>query len=158
VLLALGVIACTPALNWREVNLGQLTTLMPCKPDTATRPVALAGMQLNLEVAGCEADHVLFAISRLQARDAAQAPSLMAVLRQASLAQIQVQAVHPAAGSGDEQTSFDMQADGRRPDGTALQARLKWLLHGSEVYQIAAYATQLLPEQTQNLVSEVRLR
>jgi hypothetical protein len=154
----MGVSACTPALNWREVHLGQLTTLMPCKPDTATRAVALAGLERNLEVAACEADRVLFAISRVQASDAVEAARLLTVLRQASLAQIQAQAVRPAVGSGDAQTSADVQADGRRQDGSIVQARIKWLVKDAVVYQVAAYAAHLQPEQTQPLISEVRLR
>jgi hypothetical protein len=62
------------------------------------------------------------------------------------------------ANSGDALTSFDVQVDGQRADGTPLQARLKWLLAGPEVYQIAAYAAPLRTEQTENLVTEARIR
>jgi hypothetical protein len=157
-LLGIALGACTPALNWREVQLGQLRSLLPCKPDTAMRPVTLADIKVNLEVAGCEAGDALFAVSRIQAGDAAQAPQLMAAWRQASLAQIQMRAVHPVADSGDASSSFDLLADGNRTDGSALQARFKWLQRGNEVYQLAVYATHLLPEQTQPLLSEAQLR
>ena len=157
-LLATCLSACTSSLNWRTVQLGQLSTLLPCKPDNATRPVTLGGISVNMEISGCEAGGVLFAISRIQAADVSQAPQLMASLRQASLAQVQANAVHPVANSGNEQTSFDLMADGKRPDGAAMQARFKWLAAGADVYQLAAYGARLGAEQTEPLLSQARIQ
>jgi hypothetical protein len=150
--------ACSPGLNWREVELGRLRTLMPCKPDRASRPVVLAGQTLSMEVTGCEAEGTLFAISRTQSTDAAQASALLLALRQASLENVHMRVVQPMANSGDAHTSFDLLVQGQRPDGSPLQARFKWLQADAEVYQIAAFAGHLGAEQTDNLVNEVRLR
>jgi hypothetical protein len=157
-LVVLTAIACTPSLNWREVRLGRLSTLLPCKPDRATRPVPLAGKTVNMEMIGCEAGGALFTISRIQADDAAHAPQMMAALRQASLAQVQTISVHPRSSSGITPTSFDVLVNGERPDGSALQAGFKWLLEGMEVYQIAAYSKHLDVEQMEPLISETRTR
>jgi hypothetical protein len=67
-------------------------------------------------------------------------------------------AVHPVANSGNAQTSFDLLAEGKRPDGSSLQARFKWMAAGADVYQLAAYGERLSPEQTDPLVSEARIR
>lgn len=150
--------ACSPALNWREVQLGHLSTLLPCKPDTASRTVALGGQPVQMEMAGCEAGGALFAISRVVARDAAQAATLLGALRQASLAQIDNAVLHPVANSGDALTSYDVRVDGHGPNGAAVQARLKWLQSGLEVYQIAAYAERLQAAETESLISELRIR
>lgn len=150
--------ACSPGLNWRMVQLGHLSTLLPCKPDNASRPVQLAGRTVTMEMTGCEAAGVLFAISRIQAADASQAPQLMAALRRATLEQVQAAAVHPLPDSGDAQTSFDVQVDGKRADGVAVQARLQWRSVGAEVYQIAAYGAHLETAQTEPLISEARLQ
>lgn len=159
VLLALfSLQACSPGLNWRAVQLGHLSALLPCKPDSASRPVQLAGQSVTMEMSGCEAAGVLFAISRIQAADAARAPQLMAALRQATLAQVQAVAIHPLPDSGDAQTSFDVQVDGKRPDGVALQARLQWRVLGVAVYQIAAYGVHLDAAHTDPLISEARLQ
>lgn len=152
------LVACAPSLNWRAVPLGHLSTLLPCKPDTASRPVNLGGQTLTMEMAGCEADGALFAISRIQAANPAQAAVLMTSLRAASLAHIAQAVVHPVDNSGDALTSFDVQVDGLRADGTPLQARFKWLLAGREVYQIAAYAERLRTEHTEGLITEARLQ
>lgn len=157
VALTSGLSACNPQLNWREVQLGRLSTLLPCKPDTASRPVSLAGQDLTMDMAGCQAGEALYAISRLHAADPANAAALMAALRQASLEQIGQAVVHPQANTGDAQSSFDILVDGRRADGAVLQARLKWQLVGQEVYQIAAYAEHLGQDQTDNFTAEARI-
>jgi hypothetical protein len=120
--------------------------------------VSLAGTTVRMEMSGCEAAGVLFAISRIQAPAAMQAPQLMDALRHASLAQVQTTAVHPEANSGDVHTSFDVLIDGKRPDGSPLQARFKWLVAGAEVYQLAVYGARLTAEQTDPLLSEARIQ
>lgn len=150
--------ACNPSLNWRQVQLGRLETLLPCKPDTASRPVELAGQKLTMDMAGCEAGTALFAISRVKAGEGVQVAAAMAALRQATLANIASPVVQPLAGSGDAQTSFDVLVDGRRSDGTPLQARLKWILAGQEIYQMAAYADHLRSEHMEPLITEARIR
>jgi hypothetical protein len=122
------------------------------------RPVSLAGTTLSMEMSGCESAGVLFAISRIQAPAAMQAPQLMDALRHASLAQVQTTAVHPEANSGDAHTSFDVLIDGRRPDGSPLQVRFKWLVAGTEIYQLAVYGARLTAEQTDPLLSEARIQ
>jgi hypothetical protein len=135
-----------------------LSTLLPCKPDRATRQVELAGQAVAMDMAGCEADGALFAISRVQASEPAQAAMLLASLRQASLAPIAHAVLQPVANSGDARTSLDVCVDGQAADGRPLQARLKWLLADQEVYQIAAFANRLQAEQTDNLITEARMR
>lgn len=158
VLLLAVLAACSPSLNWREVQLGRLGALLPCKPDSASRAVVLSGQTLSMDMAGCEASGTLFAVSRVQAADAVQAGALLRALRQASFDNVHMRAAHPMANTGDAQTSFDLLVDGQRPDGSPLQVRFKWLQAGAEVYQLAAYAEHLTPELTDNLVNESRLR
>lgn len=155
---AVALSACSPGLNWREVHLAGLTTLLPCKPDSATRPIALGDKTVDMDMVGCQVAGALFAVSHIQAADAAQAPDLMARLRAASVATVQAGAVHPTPNSGDAQTSFDVRVDGRRPDGAAVQARFKWMAQGRDVYQVAVYAEHLTGEQTETPLGEVRFR
>ncbi len=155
----LGALAgCSPSLNWREVQLGRLQTLLPCKPDHASRNVLLAGQTLAMEVLGCEAEGVLFAISLVRSVDAAQATALLAALRQASLDNVQMRVAQAMANSGDADRSTDLLVQGQYPNGSPLQARFKWLQAQGDVYQIAAFAPQLAHEQIDNLVDEARLR
>jgi hypothetical protein len=157
VLLA-GAPGCTPSLNWRDVQLGGLTTLLPCKPDTAARDIVLKDRSYRMDMAGCEAGGAVFAISRVQAGSAAEAPILLETLRQASLALVQAKPAPATPAGALAPTGLDLQVDGARPDGSALQVHFRWLVQGTYVYQIAAYADQLLIEQTEPLLREARLR
>ena len=57
--------ACSPALDWRTVELEGLRTVLPCKPDRAARDVVLGELPVRMSMAGCEAQGALFAISQV---------------------------------------------------------------------------------------------
>ena len=58
----LGLSACQPSLNWRASQLegSSLRFELPCKPDRTVRTVNMAGQNLELAVAGCEADDAVW--------------------------------------------------------------------------------------------------
>lgn len=138
--------------------MGEVTAMLPCKPDAATRQITLDNQPYDMDVIGCEVAGALFAISHIQTKESAQAPLVMANLRAASLAAVQASKVHPMPDSGDSQSSFDVQVDGVRPNGTLLQVRFKWFVLGKEVYQLGAYASTLSEDQTETLMHEVRIK
>ena len=138
--------------------MGQLTTLLPCKPDRATRPITLEGETVNLEMAGCEAAGALYTVSRIQMEDATRAQAIMVRLRKASLASVQAGTIHPVANSGDEHSSFDVQVDGKDPAGSAVQAHFKWMMQGQSAYQVAVYAPSLQAGQVEGIVGGIRFQ
>jgi hypothetical protein len=87
---ALMLAACSPALNWRSVPLdgAALTATLPCKPDHAVRTVEMAGLPVELAMAGCEADNATFAISHAALPDPARADTALAHWRAAALARV----------------------------------------------------------------------
>ena len=150
------LLGCSPELNWRTEHVGELSTLLPCKPDRATRPILLNGQTVEMEMAGCEVAGTLFTISRIDAGDAAKAQALLSPLRRASLESIHATAVHAMPNSGDAHSSLDVRADGSNPGGKAVQTRLKWLLRGNVIFQVAAYGQQLQTQVDENLFGEIR--
>ena len=72
--------ACSPTFNWRDVPLApaELTALLPCKPDRASRSVPLGGETLQIEMAGCEAGNATFAVAHARAASPAQAEAWLA--------------------------------------------------------------------------------
>ncbi|MDA8522966.1 hypothetical protein [Acidovorax sp. NCPPB 4044] len=104
VLVALPLAGCSPALDWRTVRMddAKLSALLPCKPDRATRPVALAGRSVALSMAGCDADGATFAVSHLAletAAGAAEAGSVLLHWRAATLGRIGAPASAEAAAA-----------------------------------------------------------
>jgi hypothetical protein len=159
VLLAAATAACSPALNWREVPLKGLVAMLPCKPDNAERPIQLGPSNTRMQVSGCETAGALYAISHVQVADPTQLKPTQDAWREISVAAMQ-------AGMMSTQTlrmakpraPFSLETmQGRRPDGTPLQAQMTWLSNGLDLYQVAVYGNKLDTEMTELLFSELRL-
>ena len=149
VLVSLGVAACSPALNWRSVGLGELALTLPCKPDRAQRTVTLEGQSLDMEMVGCQADGALFAVSRVMVPPGSDAEQLQTQWQAASLVQMQAQGspvLAPLSANPQALPLRGLTASGQTRDGKVVQARLAWVAAGSEVYHLAVYAPRMTPE------------
>ncbi len=142
--------ACTPAMNWRETPLDGMSILLPCKPDRAQRRVHLAEQDVPLTMAGCEAAGVLFAITHVVVAGETAA-STMAAWRSITLANMQATVTTEVAVNR-------IATQGKRPDGTPVQAQLAWIVAGHDIYQIAVYADRLTPDMLDNLFSEIKVQ
>lgn len=172
-LLVLG--ACNPALNWREVRLDRLTTRLPCKPDQARREVHLGSQEVVMEMVGCEASGVLYAVSHVRAHDPVQVGVLQAAWRSATLANLQatavrVQSFRPArAGTVLTQWPYGQAApapagelqmlrvEGRPSESQAVQARLVWFSQGVDIFHIAALGPQQGQDEVDFLFADLYL-
>lgn len=172
----LATAACSPALNWREVPLEGLVALLPCKPDHAERPVQLGSQNTVLQMSGCEAGGALYAISHVHIADAEQVVATQAVWRQSTfdnLQAIRVQTqslplaklvpgkaqVRVTGSAAAADGAFNLEKlDGKRPDGTAVQAQLVWLTKGQDIYHVAVYGAKLDTETSELLFSQLRLQ
>ncbi len=158
-----GLVACSPALNWRAVQLHGLSAMLPCKPDRAQRTVQLGAAEVGLEMAGCEAGGALYAISHTRVESALRADAARAAWRQQTLATMRAAAVQEAPLrmlSADDlmRTAQRITAQGQRPDGSAVNAQLLWLTSGADLYHVAVYADPLTDEMTEMLFSGLRLQ
>ncbi len=159
ILLATLSAACTPTLNWREVPIGSVTAMLPCKPDHGTRTVRLMDRDWEMRMSGCEAAGALYAISYLQLTDAATASAVTQAWRQSALSRMQAvpqATVIPVAASAAKVVT--MQARGRQVDGSAVQAQLHWFLVGTQLFHAAVYAPRLTVEMTEPFFSDLPVR
>jgi len=159
---AIALAACSPAYNWRDVQLAQLSTLLPCKPDRAKRMVALGGQEVELEMLGCETRGTLFVISHIKLTAAQQTTALVAQWRVATLGNMRgtVQQELPlqAKALAVHSASQELRATGLRPSGEAVQAHLAWLASGADVYHLAVYAQRIEVQEAAPFFTEPRLR
>jgi hypothetical protein len=122
--------ACTPALNWRELPVGESAKAsFPCRPQSDTRAVTLAGRPVQMQLKACEADQVLWAVTTAQVADAGQAPEALAELRRSLVANM----------AGNESLvpgTARVHIVGRHEDGSTLWARAAFLSSGREVVQL----------------------
>lgn len=155
--------ACSPELNWRAVQIHGLTAMLPCKPDRAQRNVQLGSQDVDLEMAGCEADGALYAVSHARVVSALGAEAARAAWRQQALAKMRAAAAQelplrmPSAND-PLRTVQRLSVRGMRPDGSAVTAHLLWLTSGADLYHVAVYADRLTDERTEMLFSDLRLQ
>lgn len=159
--LSLGLLACSPSLNWRTVSVVQLAALLPCKPDHAERLVDMADGQRMLSVWGCEADGALFAVSHLHIDSPVHAEDVVAAWQLAALRNIPGAVSQPLpfapttpAGQAAPPTGVMLRATGTGPDGQALQAQLAWFQRGADVYHLAVFSRKLTVPMTETFFTE----
>lgn len=157
VLLGLG--ACSPALNWRQVALSELglEASLPCKPEHRERPIELAGQPAQVRMAGCSADGATFALACAVLEDPAQAGMALTHWRAAVLAALHAPAA-PQPGAPQDQPfvpagalaiaqSVRTSAQGPQPAGGSVALQAVWFarVQGSSVRACHAvvYGAQL---------------
>lgn len=136
---------CSPALDWRTVELEGLRTVLPCKPDRAARDVVLGELPVRMSMAGCEARGALFAISQVAVPVGTDAADVEQAWRHAALAQMQASHSEVVALPQRPQSPAVRltRAIGLRPDGSPVQASLAWVTHQGSVFHLAVYAKAL---------------
>lgn len=89
-LAALVLVACSPALDWREVRVDDaaLTAMFPCRPERRARDVPLAGAQVRMEMAACAAEGSTYAASFFSVQDPALVTGMLEALRSAAVANV----------------------------------------------------------------------
>lgn len=160
--------ACSPALNWRETRLpdASLVALLPCDPDHVKRSVPLGGVPTDLTMAGCDAAGATFAVM-LAESPAAQAGSLLAGWRTATLANMQAQDVQTQAflprGGLAVPESVRITARGQRPDGRPLIAEAVWVARigpegsAAQLVHAVMYSDRPMPEAAEIFFGGIKL-
>lgn len=164
------LLACSPALNWREVALERSSAhaLLPCKPERATRSVPLGGVATDLAVVGCEAAGATFAVMTATV-PAGQAPdAVLAGWQQATLANMQAAAASARTpfrppGGLPLAHAERLVAQGQGTDGKAVAAEAVWTAHaveggGTELLHAVMYAPRPQPEVADAFFAGLKLR
>jgi hypothetical protein len=157
--------ACSPALNWREVRMGpdaSVKALLPCKPDQASRPIALAGQNVELHMQGCEAAGMLFAVSWVSIQESGRAQEAQTQWQAGMLSSMQARSVQAlpinfkgATGPGQ---AVRVMASGTKPDGQPVQAQGLWLVRGNQVFHAAMYGEALASDAVDAFFSGIELQ
>jgi hypothetical protein len=157
---SLFVLGCTPALNWREVRVGDgitspvpLVALMPCKPEAMRREVTLAGQPLPIHMQGCEAGGATFAIAHAKALSpvltAWQAANLAALRATTHTTQPVQLTAKLTAAPGFAPLSLAMTqtvATGLGARGQALQSHAVYFALGGQIFYAVVLAEKPSPE------------
>ena len=157
-----GLLACSPALNWRDVALAGSSAhaLLPCKADRTTRSVPLGGAPTELAVAGCDAAGATFAVMTATVPAGQPPDAVLAGWQQATLANMQADAAsvqrsdYRPTGGLPLPHAQRIVAQGRRGDGRPVAAQAVWSAHaapggGTELLHAVVYADRPQPVAAQ---------
>lgn len=163
-LLAAGLAACTPTLDWREVRPegSRAQAMFPCKPGGHARRVALAGTQVELSLFACTAGQATYALAFADVGDPARVGPALAEL--SSSASSNLQAAGPAdaaaarvAGMTPNERAVQWRLAGKLPDGQAVQERAVFFAHGTQVYQATVLGQRLDTEALDTFFGALRV-
>jgi len=150
--LLLTATACSPTFNWREwrVEGTPLLAVMPCKPESAIRPVPLGGAgtaPVELHMHSCEAGDLRFAVAWAEVGQTTDVATAQAAWRAASLQTIRASGADWPASLPGAQAVQGVRAEGTDPQGRLVQARMWHFAQGQQLFQVAVYG-QRLPDET----------
>lgn len=159
----LSLMACSPALNWREVrppNSGVLA-MFPCKPAHEMRRVPLAGPPVSLAIQACSTGEVTYALSYADVGDPTRVGPALQSLRAAVVSNVsgRLSSQRPLQIPGmtphPEAVQFEVQ--GHLPNGSAVKERAAVFSKGTRVFQATVFGAPLDAEASETFFGGLRL-
>ena len=144
-----GLVACSPALNWRETRPpnSEVSALFPCKPDHHVRRVTLAGAELAMQLSSCTAADSVYALSRIDVNRADRVTPVLQALREAAAGNIggptAVKGAQPVPGMAPHPLAQRLGWSSLRADGTPIAAQATFFTRGTQVYQATVVGARL---------------
>jgi hypothetical protein len=161
--LMLTLVACAPALDWREVRPADsgLVGLMPCRPSVHQRNVRLAGPPVALTLNACSADGLTFALAHADVGDPARVSAALAELRSAALANVGAgppeTLVWAVPGATPNPASARLRLVGRLADGKPVDEQVAVFSQGTRVFQATVIGPRLPAEVADTFFEGLRL-
>lgn len=155
--------ACSPSLNWRQVrpDAVDMTLLLPCKPDRASKTVPLGGRPTRLSMTGCEAGGAMYALAVAELDDVSQAAPVLAQWQGLALSHMRAttSTQRPAAvpGADAHPAPTLVSARGLHPDGHAVEGQALYFARGGRVFQAVVYAARIDPDAAETFLSSLKL-
>ena len=158
-----GLGACSPALDWREVRPAEtrLLAMFPCKPEIAQRRVSMAGQDVELTMHSCETSGVTLAVGHARLINVADSARVLARWRDATLAGMRAD---PASISAVVPTRLQPLPDlvAVRASGTSgggpVQLHGLWFAQDSDVFSALLVAGKVSADVEESFFSGLRMR
>ena len=144
---AAALVACSPALDWRDVRPAGsgLVMLFPCRPEQAERVVAVAAASVSMRLASCAAASATFSLAVLDAGAPERAQALLDALQKQTVANvggIAMQLPVPRTASAPLLGgALHLRIEGKLPDGRPVIEEALFFSRGARVYQATMLGT-----------------
>lgn len=160
VVAAAALAGCTPALDWREVRPdgSQARLMMPCKPASHARTVALAQRRVEMTLYACTAGEVTYALAFADMADPAVVTAALGELVRSASANLRASdTAASSAGAVPGMTpnaeAAQWRLEGRLPDGRQIQEHMAVFAYGTRVYQATMVGPRLDAEARETFFS-----
>jgi hypothetical protein len=160
--LALAGAACTPNLNWREIQPegSELFAMFPCKPERFARRLVLAGETVEMRMVSCVVDGVTYAVAHAGVQDPAKINPALGELQAAAVRNLGGTATEAAVPAINGMTPNDLakriDVTGRGTDGAVVQEQAVFFVKGLRVYQASMVGPKLDAEATETFLAGLR--
>lgn len=137
------LVACSPALDWREVRVDAdaLVAQFPCRPDRRIREVPVAGVRVRMEMVACSAEGSTFAASHFAVEEPASVSMAIEGLKAAAVANVGGAAPQSAPfelrGMTPNPAAARLSVTGRLPGGEAVRLNSVFFARGLRIYQLS---------------------
>jgi len=160
--LLLPLVACSPALDWREVRPADsdALALFPCKPERFARRVPLAGAQVEMRLASCKAQDTTYAIGYATLVEPAQVTPALVQLRSAAAANIggtPAAADWTIAGMTPNPLAQKLVMQGHDAEGKPVHEEAVFFVRGLRVYQATMVGPALDPAAAETFFNGLKL-
>lgn len=160
----LPLLACSPALDWRDVKLAQtpLRLQLPCRAVAQERSVQLAGQRVQWHLLACSSGEHTFGVAWADlGNPVLVSPALQELLTAAGTnVAASIDAAKPLLVPGATPHAASRQAllTGRRTDGQAVQMHLAVFSYGTAVFQVTALGPSVKTEVVGPLMDSLRFQ
>ena len=157
--------ACSPPLDWREVQPegSGVVMMFPCRPDRHDRMVRVAEQTLPMRLHSCRAAGSTFALAVADVADPVRVTPMLAALRTQAIANVGGVAVPwplpRIAGTTPNGESAMLRIDGRLPDGRRVVEQAAFFVKGLRLYQATVSGEAEPPghEWAENFFAAIRV-
>lgn len=133
--LVAGLAACSPALNWREVEgVSAQRWWFPCKPERVDRQVSLQGHRVPARLAACDAQGMTWSNLALQFASPAEAAAALGPARTALMINLQAEENAPPQGLAGA-VEGPLWLAGHRADGEGVSGVARFRVDGRWLVQ-----------------------
>ncbi len=139
--LALSMLACSPALDWREARPdgSGVAMMFPCRPERQERPARIGTETLTMRLHSCTAAGSAFALATADAADPSRVTAVLAAWRRQAIANIDGTAAAEATptipGETPNAQSARLRIVGKRPDGRRVVEHASFFVKGLTLFQ-----------------------
>lgn len=157
--------ACTPTLDWRDVQPAgsHVQLLMPCKPARLARRIVLAGASVEMTLLACEAGGDTYAVGFADLQDPGRVTAALEELARAAKANLRAATASRAAsarieGMTPNASATRLSLQGHLPDGRAVVETVVVFAYGTSVVQATVVGSRPEPSAVETFVESLRVR